>query len=64
MDDPSGVDPPSQPADATKLINSILLIRWYIFVFYHFSPLAVISILAVETTIFCLAVHYLAYIPS
>ena len=28
MDDPSGVDPPPQPADATKLINSILLNRW------------------------------------
>jgi hypothetical protein len=46
------------------VLNSVLLIRWYIFILYHFSPSAVISILAVETTIFCLAVYYLAYIPS
>jgi len=34
----SGVHPPSQPADSTKLINSVLLKWWSIFVLYHFSP--------------------------
>ena len=64
MDCPSRGDPPAEVVHVDRVLNSVLLIRWYIFILYHFSPSAVISILAVETTIFCLAVYYLAYIPS